>query len=183
MSREQILTIVTPYYSQNDGAHTLSHALEVERCSLLFCRETGVSTELASAASLLHDVGCHVSRKSHHEIAHDFVMDLPGTLFPSFEGQRLVALACLEHRASWKGGFSSPLSEVISCADRGAPSFENILERSLKYRAGEANALEGAHTHMRNKYGKGGYVKYSPLYLKLFSAEVEELQRKIAALL
>ena len=84
-----------------------------------------------------------------------------------------VAFAVLQHRASFKGEFYSPLSEVISSADRGLPDLERVVKRSMKFNRGNAQSV---YEHIKRKYGKSGYAKYPDVYQKLFKEELAEFR-------
>ena len=137
-------------------------------------------------ASLLHDMYSECSRKTHHILGHEYVINSTHKVFEGIDRKR-VAEAILEHRASYTGEYSSLLSELISSADRGEPNLNDIVNRcyiSTKEFHPEYNVDEignAVKKHLSEKFTRNGYAKYPNIYLKInqkkldvFHDEVDE---------
>lgn len=178
-------------YARNDRAHQIGHVASVGKLATTLNRDLGLGLDdrLLLIAAYMHDI-FNRCRDHHHDIAADYVLGMwkhiPGNL--TVEEARTVADAVREHRASYKGEFSSLYSEVISAADRGRPTTANVLlERSILYgidRLGltQEAALCAAIQNTKEKYGTNGYVNYPPLYRRMFAFEIERLQKEVDAL-
>lgn len=181
---ETVIRFFKPYYDKNDAGHKIDHPLDVfmTAIDIDMTIKLRISSDEILAASFIHDMFVHLGRKDHHELAYAFAKseDYPGKLELSPEAQIRVARAVLEHRASYTGDFYSPLSELISSADRGKPDFSKHIERALKNRSdrGEADPLAGAIAHIKEKYGTGGYARYPEMYLKVYG-ELLDQQRSM----
>lgn len=187
-----VRSFVIPYYEKNDSAHTILHADSVCRLALqlndFLDLNDRVDDSLVVLASYFHDVAAH-DRKNHHIKASEVVRTLDFELLNILNNsdRELVALACLEHRASFKGSFSSRLSELVSSADRGKPSLQYHLQRSIQYTMDREEmsydeARKLACMHMKDKYGCGGYAKYPDLYKRYFAAQLKQLEFEIELL-
>jgi len=184
-----LLKQVSPFYQEIEGdnirnSHGLNHVKEVMHLALKMNAKLnlGISEELIITASLLHDVfSDSINRDKHHELGAEFVRKRKIPYLQKFNDEEieLIALAINEHRGSYKGEFSSLLSELISSADRGEPNLDKLIKRSLKFNGG--NMKDVIH-HMKDKFGKGGYAKYPRIYRDYFKSELTELQNKIEAL-
>ena len=75
---------------------------------------------------------------------------------------------------TFKGRFYSPLSEIVSAADRGVPDLDFIVIRSMKFNGGNAQKV---YAHISRKYGTNGYAKYPEIYQKIFSEELAKFRR------
>lgn len=191
MYKKEIRNEVIPFYKTNDLAHQIDHADAVCNLALELNQilESPYPEKLVILAAYLHDIHAD-SRGVHQQLAHDFVMQNQAYyLHDLFDEERtLVAKACLEHRGSYKGKFSSLLSEIISSADRGRPdSVEKLLDRSavfgmaqFGYTTEEAKAE--ARLHIKDKYGRNGYAQRPEIYCKYFAKELAELMAKIEVL-
>lgn len=189
MYRKDIRDFVLPFYAKNDEAHHIDHADAVCDLALKLNEYAGMpeNVELVMLASYLHDIYA-LERKKHNELSFRFVTESDAMeisrLSPS--DRKKVAMACLEHRSSYRGEFYSPLSEIISSADRGYPDYEKIFERSKSYAyskegcSTEAEAVEHAEKHMVEKYGAEGYAYYPELYRKYFRKELKAMQDRIS---
>lgn len=188
-----IRDFVAPYYAKNDPAHHLNHGDDVYnlacKMNAFLPEEERMAEHLILIAAYCHDIYAR-ERKVHELLSHDFVMrneeDFLQVL--SQEERHLVAMACKEHRASYKGEFTSKLSEIISCADRGLPTLKYHYDRSVQYGMHHLGLdEEGAHmhaaSHMIEKYGREGYVKYTPLYKAYFADQLEALYVEIDGLM
>lgn len=184
-----LTTVVGPFYELNDRAHKLDHAIAVkeqglEMVDILTTKGYRIKKEEVITAALLHDVRLYEGREDHHLLGYKLLMDEEpfAIWFDEFcsefrMSKRNIAHAVLEHRAGYRGQYYSPVSEVISSADRGYPNLSGILTRSIKYNNGnKANVLH----HMVDKFGKGGYAIYPALYRLCYDERLQEMQATIA---
>lgn len=194
MSKE-LIQLITRKYSKawelNDPAHRVGHFEEVRRTAVEINKrlELGFNDPQITFAAYFHDLFAW-SRENHHILSHAFVMTTEDPLFDIFseEDRAELALACKEHRASYRGEFSSRFSELINAADRERPSGPLlILKRALQYRQDRDHnnvdeVIDDAIAHVKDKYGTGGYARYPELYLAAFGNELRTQQAGIDAL-
>ena len=171
--REEVRKFYEPYYRDGDEAHLIDHADDV--CDLALKINQECDEKLVILASYLHDLFNAQNRSIHNELAYEYVLKAEDKFLEQLNKKELkeVAFAVLQHRASFKGEFYSPLSEVISSADRGLPDLERVVKRSMKFNKGNA---QGVYEHIKRKYGKSGYAKYPDVYQKLFKEELAEFR-------
>jgi hypothetical protein len=184
---KKVLNNVHGHYLSNDRGHQPNHAKEVMAEAKHLCHLAGFT--LAERQAAVIGAGWHDAfadqRETHHQLAHDALMgDVVGYASEYGVTEEVIVLAaraCLEHRASWKGGYTSRVSELVSAADRGKPtSLKRELVRAMKYgmdKLGrdEVEAKINACAHMHEKYGRNGYAVYPVLYRKFYGEELEDL--------
>jgi HD superfamily phosphodiesterase len=179
------------YYEGNDDAHGFVHIREVAQNVLDICENRKESLEtikLCLMAAYIHDIFTNV-RDTHHQASANWVLENSDRLRRTFEidqdGIQKVSDACLQHRASYKGNYSSLVSEIVSAADRGSPSsLKKLLERSKIFglshlKLDEESAKAHACAHMPEKYGRHGYAAYNDVYKEYYGSELETLWTKI----
>ena len=172
--KEKVRNFYKPYYRDGDEAHLIDHADDV--CDLALEINQACDEKLVILASYLHDLFNATNRSIHNELAYEYVLKAEDKFLEQLNNKELkeVAYTVLQHRASFKGDFYSPLSEVISSADRGLPDLEKVVRRSMKFNKGNA---QDVYEHIKDKYGSRGYAKYPEVYQKLFKKELEEFRR------
>lgn len=141
----------------------------------------GYSEEIIAFAAYIHDMYSDAeNRKIHHILAHTYVLNRVDDLLKelSEDDLYLIANAVLEHRASYKGEFSSNLSTLISAADRGVPDYDSHYNRSLVYNDGDHKEVI---EHLVDKFGRDGYAtkKYPKFYSDMFKEELEEFWNRL----
>lgn len=161
-------TIIAKYYNMNNG-HGEQHIVEVIDGSLelneLLREEERVDERLIFVAALYHDVGNKYNRKFHAEIAEEIVRreEILKGMF-SNEEINLIALACAEHRSSYKGEMSSMLSKIVNDGDSlSSLDIEPMMKRSINYNilhevCTMEDLKECVHHHLHIKFGIGGYL-------------------------
>jgi hypothetical protein len=181
-------------YSICDKAHQFEHTLQVCKTALELNQkfDLGIEERLIVPPALLHDLFTW-SRSNHHYLAHSFFTFEPASwLVNNYtqEERELMGLAALEHRASWKGGYSSLLSELIATADRGDPQdVVEMIRRAIQYRrkhnpemSAEVQVIESLK-HLREKFhSETGYAVYPPLYLKVYGESLKKRDNVLLAL-
>ena len=173
--QEKVRAYYSPFYEEGDKAHKIDHADDV--CNLALKINKNLDEQLVILSAYLHDIFNAQNRAIHNELAYDYVMRGEDLFLRELNAKALkeVAYAVLEHRASFKGVFYSPLSELISSADRGEPNLEKVILRSLKFNNGNA---QDVYEHIKDKYGSNGYAKYPDVYRKIFNDELTQFQKK-----
>lgn len=178
----------------NKNSHGTGHIYDVVEQSLNIMKKNNISKDLLNTvllSAVLHDCTRDVDKEKHESSAEIFIKEL-GKINKTFNqfminsktNYKLVLNAIREHRASYKGEFSSIVSEIISSADRGNPeSLDYKIERSFNYAKEHGkNSKEAwihAIDHMKEKFGRNGYQKLPKLYIDFYKDEIEELWNKI----
>ena len=189
--RAQIRVDFYRHWQLADLGHRESHFEEVEQCANHINNVLGLGLDpyLLMLGAWFHDLFCW-SRNNHHLMIREWLTSTDYPLIRNLKPNQLLTLAqgCLEHRASYKGIYSSEFSEVLSAADRGFPTtdMELKLQRPIEYRLHEGfcpkAAREGAILHLKKKYGHGGYARYNKVWLQVFEKELPLMQDAIAKL-
>lgn len=151
--------------SLNDDAHNLEHVFAVTRTGLELVRTKGLgrlNEKIVFYACLMHDLGCRWDRAMHHVISQEKVYEyfdkygdpdmMPGDI-------ELIALACLEHRASYdKPRLGDEISRIVALADRGKPDFFLYVLRAYQFRLNEDLSFEKlvgeVYTHFVEKFDR-----------------------------
>ena len=181
----------------NDPAHRQDHILAV----------VGFATEIATmqklslrdrrcllAAAFMHDIGCNRDRDTHHLIGAILTARLLGGEDSPFDADDVVTVcqAVHEHRASYKEKRSGLISDLTRIADAGKLNPETFGDRAISYRFDRFNAVDAheryeeikegiirdAAEHLKDKYGKNGYMweSYPEIGMQMFAAEIDEMQ-------
>lgn len=183
--RADVVAKFSAAWELNDEAHRCNHFVNVEACALEIDQRLGLNQnpQLILMAAYFHDMFAW-SRVNHHLLSAEWVKstDYEHIVALSNEDRALLSHACREHRASFKGQFTSLFSELMNAADRELPGqIEDMLERAIQYRAARGmtrdEALAPAIAHIKEKFGTGGYARYPRLYLDAFG-DALEVQRK-----
>lgn len=179
-----------PFYAMNDRAHRIGHVISVSEVSVEINSKLGLGLDngILVGASMVHDL-FNLSRDDHHKLAGEYVVKNPIEWLNEFSTQERKTMgdAAAEHRASFKGDYSSIYSEVVAAADRGSPDLKAALLRCAVYGVDvcdyrEDRLYQHVIEHMQEKFGKGGYSRYSPIYLLYYKEARNEFQRAIDAL-
>lgn len=181
---KELSEYLTDEYSLNDTAHHIDHVKAV--CNRALCinaaYQLGYDPFMIIAAALYHDLFTRF-RDNHHYLAEAHILTSKHWSLRRFNDEQrvLIGKACLEHRASWKGGYSSTLSELIATADRGSPSnLTEMVTRCYSYGISKLKqtpqeALDRILPHLREKYSRTGYQKLSPLYIRVYGSKLEAM--------
>lgn len=184
------IKIALGYIAMNDKAHDYDHVLWVTSNAIQLVDKVEEAKPFRNEiilAAFLHDIGCHVDRKNHEIISAQLTEMLFDYQIKAPVNRRLVFLAVIEHRASYKHRRSHIVSEIVAAADKGAPDARKILKRMMEYRLNNSHyPLTGKESvkaeclyHLKEKYSTKGYLlsHATPLYMEIYGEE----QRKIAA--
>ena len=169
-------------YAGFDPAHRENHALTVieQAMNLLDGRATwleGQSTETAElwseeidreilfTAAACHDLGLVNGRENHHTDSGIIIRN-DSRLKEWFTQEQieLIAQAAEDHRASGKSAPRSIYGKIVAEADRVIDG-ETIILRTVQFGfthypdLGREGHIERAVAHLKEKYGRGGYLK------------------------
>ena len=164
--------LIKPAYSNNDEAHTWDHALWVVKNAVKIIGLYGEALtykqmQIIILGALVHDVRAD-SRKYHHVLAMDWVHAHREEFEIVFEIDDFmidsIAVAALEHRASWDGGYSEDTSVFVAAADKGTPkTITDLMRASYAFARGHlkadiVGAREHSADHIIEKFGREGYL-------------------------
>lgn len=165
-----IYKVIVPQYARFDSAHKEDHALTVINQAMKLLDnmpiEYGpVDREVLKMAAACHDLGLINGRDRHHLDSGEIIRnDANLRQWFSKEAVELIAQAAEDHRASGASEPRSIYGKIVAEADRVIDA-ETIIRRTiqfgLKHYPGldrEAH-IERAVSHLKEKYGRGGYLK------------------------
>ncbi len=186
--RKHFRTNYNHIYRINDEAHRYEHFDAVFECGAIINErlDLGFDPRLIMFAAYTHDMFAF-SRHNHHEMSHLWITTTDDELINNIEfmDRFNLAKACQEHRASFRGDFSSPFSQLFNAADRELPKgIDAILERALLYRMGNYNethkqAMKPSIKHIKEKFGSNGYARYPAMYFRCFEDELIKQRQDI----
>lgn len=171
---------IVPQYAGFDPAHKEDHALTVigQAMELLDRMpgwlsaadettgwETVPDREVLFAAAACHDLGLVNGRERHH-LDSGVIIRSDSRLREWFSEEQIetIAQAAEDHRASGKSAPRSIYGMLVAEADRVIDG-ETIIRRTIQYgltnypELDREGHLDRAVTHLREKYGHGGYLK------------------------
>ena len=181
---------IVPKYGAFDPAHREDHALTVidqalELLETMPDEGTPVSRDVLLAAAACHDLGLVNGRENHHLDSGRMIRaDERLSEWFSPEEIETIAQAAEDHRASGKSAPRSIYGMLVAEADRVIDG-ETIIRRTIQFGFKHYPGLdrdghiERAVEHLREKYGRGGYLK---LWIPWSSnaSRLAELQEVIA---
>ena len=176
-----IYEVLVPKYAGFDAAHKEDHALTVinQAMKLLDDREVWLSgqpetagewsveidRQLLKMAAACHDLGLVNGRDRHH-LDSGVIIRNDETLRKWFTSEEIetIAQAAEDHRASGTSEPRSIYGKIVAEADRVIDT-ETIIRRTLQFGQkhypdlGPEEHLQRAVDHLKEKYGRGGYLK------------------------
>ena len=176
-----IYEVLVPRYAGFDAAHKEDHALTVigQAMKLLDDREEWLlsqvepvgewSVEIDRAvlkmAAACHDLGLVNGRDRHH-LDSGVIIRNDETLRKWFTSEQIetIAQAAEDHRASGTSEPRNIYGKIVAEADRVIET-ETIIRRTLQFGQkhypdlGPEEHLQRAISHLKEKYGRGGYLK------------------------
>lgn len=175
-------------WNLNDPAHREEHFDAVYKCGLEIDNKLGIGFDpkLILLVAYFHDLFAW-SRHNHQLLSHKWVSSTDYSLITelSTEDMLLVASGCLEHRASNTRRFSCLFAELMNAADRGIPDVDpsHLFKRSFICTYGKESdvevALAKSHAHVTEKYGIGGYARFSSLYKSVYGDVLTQQQENV----
>lgn len=181
---------------ENDVAHNVDHIYAVVNHGFELAHRTDRKYKLSHAEKamvlagcLMHDLGCRYDRETHHQIAYGMSYRLLDQFAPEMfspEQKKIIALSCLEHRASWRGGCSNLISVLVALADRGKPDMDNYIKRSLLFRMDkpydtDIELIQYVYDHLKEKIASGGYMwkSYPEIGWLIYPDEIDRIQKLV----
>lgn len=161
---------IIPRYSAFDKAHKEDHARTViSQVKELIMRmpegQPEVREDILLTAAACHDLGLEFGRENHHLDSGRIIRsDAQLRRWFNDEEIELIAQAAEDHRASSKSAPRSIYGMLVAEADRVIDS-ETIIRRTVQFGLNNYPELpreaqiERAISHLREKYGRGGYLK------------------------
>lgn len=176
-----IYDIIVPRYAAHDSAHREDHALTVisqvlsllERMPLWLAAHPEAEDEwngpvdrnMLMMAAACHDIGLVNGRDRHHLDSGIMIReDMELRKWFSEEQIETIAQAAEDHRASGKTPPRSIYGKIVAEADRVIDG-ETIIRRTVQFglnnypELDRKGHIERAVAHLREKYGRGGYLK------------------------
>lgn len=186
--RQLIWDRAKKYYPEK-ASHGLNHIEDnLNKAEKMLAHVKEPFTDQIYAAIVFHDAGLEKYGRDIHEVhGAEIAKRELKDLFNSRD-LYLIAAAIKEHRASFKGTFTSMLSDICSSADRNAPNFEASVARSFLYTSEHhpefsfEEKCETVAKHQRGKYGTKGYARFPIYYSRYYRNDLREYQRKMDAL-
>ena len=175
---------ISSRYADFDAAHREDHVLTViaQAMELLermpdwiasqkamgtdvSCWDVEVRRDILLAAAACHDLGLANGRENHHLDSGKIIReDFRLREWFSQEEIETIAQAAEDHRASGKSAPRSIYGMLVAEADRVIDG-DTIIRRTLQFgqkhypELDREGHIERAVVHLREKYGRGGYLK------------------------
>ncbi len=156
---------ILPRYEAFDKAHDCRHAFTVMSNSLRLAQQYDVDMQMVYTIAAYHDLGLERGREKHHtESARIVREDERLKQFFTAEQIEIMADAVEDHRASNKMPPRTIYGKIVAEADRIIES-TTIMRRTIQYGLSHYPTLTGAEhieravQHIKEKYGRGGYLK------------------------
>lgn len=184
----------------NDPAHRFGHFAGVFETGEIINTRLGLGYPSLAIAVVAygHDLFAW-SRENHHLLSGTWMESTEDPIIVKAieeiaamigrtedQARNMLADACREHRASFRGEFSSEFSELMNSADLEIPAgLGPMLVRAYQY--GKAKGLGTTHEewvdraqeHMVEKFGRNGYALYPGMYMEVFKEELEVIYKEI----
>jgi uncharacterized protein len=192
---------VVPRYSAFDSAHKEDHALTVISQALELADKmeawkaeqkdtdelwnVDIDRDMLLAAAACHDLGLINGRERHHLDSGEIIRaDMKLREWFAEEDIEIIAQAAEDHRASGKSAPRSIYGMLVAEADRVIDP-DTIIRRTVQFGLDRYPELdmeshvERAVVHLKEKYGRGGYLK---LWIEHSdnAERLEEFRRMIA---
>ena len=182
--RHYIEEEIIPRYDHFDKAHQRDHVLMVIQQSMDIASHLDVDSDMVYTIAAYHDTGLCEGREHHHE-ASARIIKADRRLREWFTEEQIqtMADAAEYHRASAKQAPRTIYGRIVAEADRFIDPV-TIVQRTIQYgldhypELGREEQFQRMVTHLREKYGRNGYLKLwfpdSPN-----AARLEQLRQKI----
>lgn len=155
---------ILPRYAYFDSAHQQDHAESVIHNSLELAKHYPVDINMVYTIAAYHDTGLCEGRERHHIVSKEILLN-DSELQQWFSPEQLVTMgeAIEDHRASSAQAPRSIYGKIVAEADRDI-SPNKIILRTVQYGLSHYPELnkeqqwQRALAHLKEKYGKGGYL-------------------------
>lgn len=166
---------VVPRYAEFDAAHREDHAVTVigQAMRLLDTMpeeyesglKSAIDREMLLVAAACHDLGLVNGRENHHTDSGRIIR-ATAKLREWFDEEQIeiIAQAAEDHRASGAKEPRSIYGKIVAEADRVIEP-DTIIRRTIQFglanypQLGKAGHIERAVRHLKEKYGREGYLK------------------------
>lgn len=183
--RGYIETEIFPEYDKNDAGHGTSHIEYVIRRSMKFAEQfKDVNLDMVYVVAAYHDVAHYINKDEHEALSAEiFYKDEKMKEFFNEEERRIVKEAIEDHRASLEGEPRNDYGKIVSSADRTI-NLDTTIQRAHAYRLKHfpdstvEEMVDDAYEHIRDKYGKDGYVK-----TYVIDKDLEDLRKEVDSLI
>lgn len=161
---------IVPLYAGFDAAHREDHALTVisqamELLGRMPACDIQVRRDILLTAAACHDLGLVNGRENHHMDSGKIIRaDAKLREWFNEEEVETIAQAAEDHRASGKSAPRSIYGMLVAEADRVIDG-DTIIRRTIQFgqkhypELDREGHIERAVAHLREKYGRGGYLK------------------------
>ena len=176
-----IYSVIIPKYAGFDAAHKENHAKDVlnQSIKLLDSMQQWVESqhdvdkqwlvhvdrEILKMAAACHDLGLINGRERHHLDSGEIIRnDMNLRKWFSDNEIEIIAQAAEDHRASGDSEPRSIYGKLVAEADRLIDP-ETIIRRTLQFGfkhyadLGQEGHISRAISHLKEKYGRGGYLR------------------------
>lgn len=153
-------------YTKFDKGHGLSHIATVIDSSLKLSLFYNLNESMILTIAIFHDIGLTKNRDHHHIHSKEILLtDTALHKWFSKEQIDIMAEACHDHRASNPKKTKSIYGLIVSDADRTTDIYDMIIRCynfTLKHYPdlSSENRYIRVYSHLREKYGANGYVKF-----------------------
>lgn len=163
--RDYIESEIIPRYRTFDKAHGEEHARQVVAQSLSLAKHYETEAAMVYTIAAYHDLGLTAGRERHHIVSGE-ILRADNTLRTFFRNEQieLMAEAVEDHRASLDHEPRSIYGRIVAEADRLIDPM-TVVRRTIQYSLSHYPTLsveehfERCATHLREKYGRGGYLQ------------------------
>ena len=163
-------------YKNFDGAHDDQHARMViensEHIAINMMRDEDVelNMNMVKVIAAMHDLGLEYDRATHHLKSGEIVRNEERLKEFFNEDQiEIIAKAVEEHRASYKGEYTSVYSKIVSDADR-MNDINTMIIRTYKWNRkhfpehNDEEIYNEVVSHLQDKFGEKGYARFNTKY-------------------
>ena len=163
-------------YKNFDGAHDDKHARMVIKNSEYIAKrimeDEGIiiNMDMVRVIAAMHDLGLEYDRETHHIKSGEIVrQEQELKEYFNVYQIRIIAKAVEEHRASYKGEYTSIYSKIVSDADR-MNDIHTMIERTYKWNRkhfpehNDEEIYNEVITHLQDKFGEKGYARFNTKY-------------------
>ena len=163
-------------YKKFDGAHDDTHARMVIKNSeyiainMMKDEKIEIDMNMVKVIAAMHDLGLAYDRETHHIKSGEIVRESKELRkFFTEEQIELIAKSVEEHRASYKGEYTSVYSKIVSDADR-MNDINTMISRTYKWNRKHYPDLNDKELyneviqHLQDKFGEKGYARFNTPY-------------------
>jgi len=172
----QYLESIIERYESFDPAHNKDHARMVIQNSEYIAKNmmkdehVELNINMVKTIAAMHDLGLKYDRETHHLKSGEIVRrEEELKEYFNEEQIEIIAKAVEEHRASYKGEYTSIYSKIVSDADRMNDIY-TMIERTYKWNRkhypdkNNKEIYEEVISHLQDKYGEKGYARFNTKY-------------------